>query len=272
VAAAKLALSYLVGKPEKAVDPDTLDEQEWHIWRRYAASSEWVELIQCLPLDVILNLVRSVWPVLAAEKCAQGQALFTTADPAAPEAESEAAGGKTRTRRRGGKRRKPEAEERDPGAEGLTGELPVEEARPPDCSGAAGGAAADRRQQETTQEASASECAAEDQQAKCLPHGAGAGGQRPEEAPRGQAGTLSRADGPGALSRQQGAKAVPPVALRDGPNAPAASEADGEKHCPSANGSNGAGAAPATTVNKPRNRPDLSARRPGAGDGGVADG
>src|SRR5919109_2559853 len=45
VAAAKLALSYLMGKPERAVDPDTLDEQEWHLWRRYTAPSEWVELI-----------------------------------------------------------------------------------------------------------------------------------------------------------------------------------------------------------------------------------
>src|SRR4051794_23432735 len=65
VAAAKLALGYLVGKPEKAVDPDTLDEQEWHLWRRYTAPGEWVELIQTLPLDVVLSLVRSVWPVLA---------------------------------------------------------------------------------------------------------------------------------------------------------------------------------------------------------------
>jgi hypothetical protein len=29
VAAAKLTLGYLVGKPEKPVDPDTLDEHEW---------------------------------------------------------------------------------------------------------------------------------------------------------------------------------------------------------------------------------------------------
>src|SRR5205814_7807420 len=34
VAAAQLALSYLLGKPERAVDPDTLDEQERHIVRR----------------------------------------------------------------------------------------------------------------------------------------------------------------------------------------------------------------------------------------------
>jgi hypothetical protein len=53
VAAAKLALGYLVGKPEKAVDPDTLDEQEWHLWRRYTAPSDWVELIQMLPLDIV---------------------------------------------------------------------------------------------------------------------------------------------------------------------------------------------------------------------------
>jgi hypothetical protein len=45
VAAAKVALGYLVGKPAKPVDPDTLDEQEWGIWRRYTAPGEWVDLI-----------------------------------------------------------------------------------------------------------------------------------------------------------------------------------------------------------------------------------
>ena len=90
MAAAKLALSYLVGKPDKAVDPDTLDEQEWHIWRRYTAPGDWVELIQTLPLDLVLRFVREVWPVLAREKCAQAEPLFATPTPAPQEPEREA--------------------------------------------------------------------------------------------------------------------------------------------------------------------------------------
>jgi len=33
VAAARLVLAYGVGKPAPAVDPDTLDVQEWALWQ-----------------------------------------------------------------------------------------------------------------------------------------------------------------------------------------------------------------------------------------------
>jgi hypothetical protein len=206
-ATAKLALSYLVGKPEKPVDPDTLDEQEWHIWRRYTASSEWVELIQCLPLDVILNLVRSVWPVLAREKCAQGQALFANPDPAPEAPVCEAAGQKPRRHRRGGKRRRPEGEESSAGMAGAMATLSTEEPRPEEA-GPPGGA-----------------------------------GVRPGPAPEGPAGTPPRAEAPGEPLRPEEGDEAPPVARGEVVGEGKEGEADGGQRWPSANGGNGAGAA-----------------------------
>jgi hypothetical protein len=43
-----------------------------------------------LPLDVVLPLVRAVWPVLAREKCAQAEPLFTAPAPMPEEPEEEA--------------------------------------------------------------------------------------------------------------------------------------------------------------------------------------
>jgi hypothetical protein len=251
VAAAKLALSYLVGKPEKAVDPDTLDEQEWHIWRRFTAPSEWVELIQTLPLDIVLRLVRDVWPVLAREKVAQAEPLFTAPAPAPQEPERGVEGGKTRTRRRGGTRRRPEAEEGSPGTEGPRVELPAEAPRaeelgPLTCPAAAGGAAGDGRHPDGAQQASASEVAAVERQAGRLPYGA----ERPGPAPEGQAGTRTRAAGPGEPSRRQGEGKVPPVSPGGEPGEGGDNGGGDGKRCPSANGGDGAAPAAGAAVNK----------------------
>lgn len=40
VAAARLVLAYSVGKPDKAVDPDTLDVQEFQLWQQHAVANE----------------------------------------------------------------------------------------------------------------------------------------------------------------------------------------------------------------------------------------
>jgi hypothetical protein len=262
VAAAKLALGYLVGKPDKPVDPDTLDEQEWHIWRRYTAPSEWVELIQCLPLDVILNLVRSVWPVLAREKCAQGAALFTqpAQDPESPGCE--AAGEKPRTRRRGGKGRRPAAEEDSPGMAGATAP-PAEEPRPEEVGplGGAGvaGAAAAGALPRGEPEVPASACAPVERPAAELSHGQeetkevgaelaalageGVGGERPRSAPEGQAGTPHRGEGPGGPDRRQAGGEAPPVARGGVLGEGEEGEVGGGQRGPSANGGNGAGVA-----------------------------
>jgi hypothetical protein len=261
VAAAKLAMSYLVGKPDKPTDPDTLDEQEWHIWRRYTASSEWVELIQCLPLDVILNLVRSVWPVLAREKCAQGAALFTQPAPEGPG--DEAAGERPRTRRRGGKGRRPAAEETSPDVAVPPVALAAEEPRPGEV-GPLGGAdlawaAAEGAVPCGEPEVLASACVPVERPAPELSPGRGemkdvgvelvasagegGGGKQLAPAPEGQAGTPHRGEGAGVrLRRQVGDEALPVDrggVLGEGEE----EEPGGGQRGPSANGGNGAGAA-----------------------------
>jgi hypothetical protein len=261
VAAAKLAMSYLVGKPEKAVDPDTLDEQEWHIWRRYTASSEWVDLIQCLPLDVILNLVRSVWPVLAREKCAQGQALFATPGPVPPESEGEAASAKPRARRRRGKGKRPEGEESSAGMAvavpaSSTEEPRPEEAGPLGCPYAVG-AAEQNPLPDAAEEAPASECIASDGQAARLCHDEGetrgvvaewgtpadvrSEGERPQPAPEGLAGSRRRADGVEEHSCRPGAGESRPYAPGRMPGESGGNRAAGGEKCPSPNEDNGTG-------------------------------
>jgi hypothetical protein len=256
VAAAKLALGYLVGKPDKPVDPDTLDEQEWHIWRRYTAPSEWVELIQTLPLDVILSLIRSVWPVLAAEKCAQAQPLFATSTPAAPEPKSEATDDKRRRRRRGGKRRRPEGEESRPAADSPAAQLPVEEPGPEEAGtldgcGASGEVALDGGCLDGTQEAPASEGAAVDRPAGSLSLTAGTGYEQPGPAAEGRPPEAGAAElvAPGRRLGERGATET------------------GGKQCLSANGGDGAGPASGATVSKRHNRPGPRAPRADAGQG-----
>jgi hypothetical protein len=263
VAAAKLAMSYLVGKPDKPVDPDTLDEQEWHIWRRYTASSEWVELIQCLPLDVILNLVRSVWPVLTREKCAQGQALFATPGPVPQEPECETAGEKRRARRRGGKRRRPGGEKSSAGMADAMATMPTEEPRPQEAGPLGGadvaGAAAEDMLPRDVRAVPASACGAVERPAGEPSHGRGevtevgagfgtladegVGGERPGPAPEGQAGNPPRAESPGEPLRPEEGDEAPPVARGGVVGEGKEGEAVCGRRWPSANGGNGAGAA-----------------------------
>jgi hypothetical protein len=272
VPAAKLALSYLLGKPERAVDPDTLDEHEWQIHRRSTAPDEWVELIQTLPLDIVLPLVRAVWPVLARAKVAQAEPLFATPAPAPQEPEREAEGDKPRTRRRGGKGRRTEGEESSPGTAGPRTELSAEQPRPEEAGpldgpGAAGGAAGDGDFPDGVQEDAASECAAVDRQAGRLsysggetrdaaagrgtPANAGSGDKRPGPAPEGQtASTRTRAEGVGEPSRRRAVGEAPPVAPAKVPGEWGGSGAGGGKRCPSTNRGDGARAA----VNKRRHR------------------
>jgi hypothetical protein len=289
VAAAKLALGYLVGKPGQAVDPDTLDEQEWHFWRRYTAPSDWVELIQTLPLDIVLSLVRSVWPVLAREKCAQAEPLFTTPGPVPPQSECEAASAKPRTRRRAGKGRRPEGEERSPGGANLTAALPAEESRPQGAGPLGGpdpaGAACEDDLPDGAQEASASECSVVDPKAGRLAYergettdgGAGLGAQaneeieeeRAEPAPDGQIGTPTHAERHGEQPHRQTVGEALPAARGSVAGEHDGNGAGGVTRCPSADGANGAGAA----VNKRHNRPGQRAPRADAGQGpDVSDG
>jgi hypothetical protein len=67
VAAAKLVLSYGVGRPTEAVNPDTLDLAEWDIYRRGPVSLDDLRgIVEGIPLDVVGPMVRTTKPYLNA--------------------------------------------------------------------------------------------------------------------------------------------------------------------------------------------------------------
>jgi hypothetical protein len=66
VAAARLLLSYAIGQPTETVDPDTLDQQEWAIFRQVPVPAPEVErLIRDVPVDFACGLARALVPHLA---------------------------------------------------------------------------------------------------------------------------------------------------------------------------------------------------------------
>jgi hypothetical protein len=66
VAATRLLLSYAIGQPTEAVDPDTLDQQEWAIFRQVPVPAPEVErLIRDVPIDFACALARALVPHLA---------------------------------------------------------------------------------------------------------------------------------------------------------------------------------------------------------------
>jgi hypothetical protein len=65
VAAARLLLSYAIGQPTEAVDPDTLDQQEWAIFRQVPVPAPEVErLLHDVPVDFACELARALAPHL----------------------------------------------------------------------------------------------------------------------------------------------------------------------------------------------------------------
>jgi hypothetical protein len=67
VAAAKVVLSYGIGKPTEAVNPDTLDLAEWDIYRRGPVSLDDLRgIVEGIPLDVLGPAVRAAKPYLNA--------------------------------------------------------------------------------------------------------------------------------------------------------------------------------------------------------------
>jgi hypothetical protein len=70
IAAAKLVLAYGAGKPTPSPDPDTLDQHEFrtHLNNNLCSAEGIVGIIQGLPLDLVLKLVRAVLPALEESK------------------------------------------------------------------------------------------------------------------------------------------------------------------------------------------------------------
>ena len=67
VPAARLVLSYGIGKPSEAVNPDTLDLAEWDIYRRGPVSLDDLRgIVEGIPLDVVGPMVRTARPYLNA--------------------------------------------------------------------------------------------------------------------------------------------------------------------------------------------------------------
>src|SRR4029077_16022530 len=65
VPAARLVLSYGIGKPTEAVNPDTLDLEEWDIYRRGPLSLDDLRgIVEGIPLDVVGPVVRAAKPYL----------------------------------------------------------------------------------------------------------------------------------------------------------------------------------------------------------------
>jgi hypothetical protein len=68
VAAIKLLLAYVVGKPVEAVDPDQLDADEWKFYRqRWTTAEELGQILAGLPPGMACAIVRTVVPALEAE-------------------------------------------------------------------------------------------------------------------------------------------------------------------------------------------------------------
>jgi hypothetical protein len=66
LAAAKLLLSYTLGKPAAPVDPDTLDQQEWELYRRLPdPAPEMAAAPQRVGLPLALKYLRAVLPAVA---------------------------------------------------------------------------------------------------------------------------------------------------------------------------------------------------------------
>src|SRR5262249_57023301 len=68
LAAAKLLLAYTVGKPGNAVDPDTLDQQEWQMHQQAAVPPIDVDkLLTEVPAATANTMARIGWPCTAAQ-------------------------------------------------------------------------------------------------------------------------------------------------------------------------------------------------------------
>ena len=61
VAAARLVLSYTIGKPRETVDPDQLNVQEWELFKQSAKMTEEVEEVtKSLEPDMVINMARTL--------------------------------------------------------------------------------------------------------------------------------------------------------------------------------------------------------------------
>jgi hypothetical protein len=88
LAAIKLLLSYSLGKPGPAVDPDTLDQQEWQMHQQAAVPPAAVnDVLQSLPAATVNRTVQIAWPCVTQQQLQpiiQGLKAADAADAAVP--------------------------------------------------------------------------------------------------------------------------------------------------------------------------------------------
>jgi hypothetical protein len=147
VAAAKLLLSYTLGKPAAPVDPDTLDQQEWEIYRRAPdPGPDLAALPGRMPLSLACDMARAMLPALDRDWSRQFTDGFRAREI---EEQLEAAAREERRRRR---QERAERRRQGPSANGPDGAgRPSAPAQPPSANGGfgaerpnRGGGAADR--------------------------------------------------------------------------------------------------------------------------------
>jgi hypothetical protein len=69
VGAARLVLSYIVGRPQAAEDPDRLDEKEWQQWRREVTpNAEVGQVLESTSAALACTIVASAMPGLQASR------------------------------------------------------------------------------------------------------------------------------------------------------------------------------------------------------------
>jgi hypothetical protein len=66
--AARLLLAYLVGRPERTVDPDAVDVEEWRLCQQKpVAYADVIRAWQCLPADFASKLLQRMWPAMMSD-------------------------------------------------------------------------------------------------------------------------------------------------------------------------------------------------------------
>ena len=83
VAAAKLLFAYAIGQPTPAVDPDTLDRQEWAIFQQIPVPApEVARLLRDVPVDFACKIGRALAPHLADIAAEKVRPILAGAPPA----------------------------------------------------------------------------------------------------------------------------------------------------------------------------------------------
>jgi hypothetical protein len=98
VSAAKLLLAYTIGRPAAAVDPDTLEIEEWIQFSRSTVTSRgMMAILNSLPAEKANAMVRTLWPLMTQAASAECAEALREMDLAEARANAEASRAKSTT-------------------------------------------------------------------------------------------------------------------------------------------------------------------------------